>query len=55
MAYFVNLIAVRWQGNKYAVCSQTEAQIDLDFIGKLNQIHPRFGDTYALELDDNDR
>lgn len=26
-----------------------------DFIGKMNQIHPRFGDTYALELDDSDR
>lgn len=26
-----------------------------DFISKMNQIHPRFGDTYALELDDNDR
>lgn len=26
-----------------------------DFIIKMNQIHPRFGDTYALQLDDSDR
>jgi len=26
-----------------------------DFITKMNQIHPRFGDTYALELEDMDR
>ena len=26
-----------------------------DFIGKLNSIHPRFGDTYALNLDQADR
>lgn len=26
-----------------------------DFINKLNRIHPRFGDTYTLDLDDTDR
>ena len=26
-----------------------------DFIEKMNQIHPRFGDTYALDLDASDR
>lgn len=26
-----------------------------DFINKMNQIHPRFGDTFAMELDDDDR
>lgn len=26
-----------------------------DFIGKLNRIHPRFGDTYFLDLDSSDR
>jgi hypothetical protein len=26
-----------------------------DFIGKLNRVHPRFGDTYFLDLDSSDR
>ena len=26
-----------------------------DFIGKMNQVHPRFGDTYRLALDEGDR